>query len=129
MAHVTLNGSPFELKPDPPKFGRILQMMRVEKRGTEVDRATAYLDFLDAMLADDVDRSEFEAAICEMDADEIGAALKEAAETYRADPTSAGRTSSRLSAGGPSTGAATSRVVSFSKGTVETVPEPVSSTG
>lgn len=129
MAEIELNGQTFELKPEPPKMGRIMQMMRVEKRGSDVDRASAYLDFLDAMLADDVDRVAFEDAICEMDAAEIGEALKEAAESYRQDPTSAGPTSSSPSGGGSSTGERTSRVVSFSKGTVEVSESPASSTG
>lgn len=128
MAEILLNGKPFPLRPEPPKHGRIMQLMRVEKRGDEADKVAAFLDFLESMLADDVDPAEFDAAICQMDADEISSALKEAAESYRVDPTSAGQTSSPPSGGGSSTGEATSRVVSFSKGTVEVQETAVSST-
>lgn len=105
-----------------------MQLMRVEKRGTEADKATAFLDFLEAMLADDADHRAFEDAICEMDSDEIATALKQAAESYKVDPTSAGRVSSSPSGGGSPTGERTSRVVSFSRGTVEVEEMPASST-
>lgn len=129
MAEVILNGQSFPLREEPPKHGRIMQLMRVEKRGTDGDKATAYLDFLEAMLAEDVDQDAFEDAIVEMDSDEIAAALKEAAESYKVDPTSAGPESSSPSGGGSPTGKPTSKVVNFSKGTVEVQPMPESSTG
>lgn len=128
MAEVVLNGQSFPLRPEPPKHGRIMQLMRVEKRGTDGDKATAFLDFLEAMLADDVDQNAFEDAIVEMDADEIAEALKQAAESYKVDPTSAGQVSSSPSGGGSPTGRPTSKVVNFSKGTVEVEEMPESST-
>lgn len=124
MAEVILNGVAFPLRPDPPKHGRIMQLMRVEKRGTDGDKATAFLDFLEAMLADDVDHVAFEDAICEMDSDEIAEALKQAAESYKVDPTSAGQESSSRSGGGSPTGTPMSKVVNFSKGTVEVQRTP-----
>ena len=129
MAEILLNGKPFLLRPEAPKHGRIMQLMRVEKRGDEADKVTAFLDFLESMLDESVDAGEFDAAICEMDADEIAEALKKAAESYQADPTSAGQESSSPSGGGSPTGAPTSRVVSFSKGTVEVQETPASLTG
>ncbi len=128
MAEVELNGVTFPLRPDPPKHGRIMQLMRVEKRGSDADKATAFLDFLEAMLADDADLQAFEDAIVEMDSDEIAEALKQAAESYKVDPTSAGPVSSSPSGGGSPTGAPTSRVVSLERGTVEVQETPVSST-
>lgn len=117
MAEILLNGKPFPLRNDPPKVGRLLVLARAEKRGQQTQMA-AYLDFIESMLAEH-DPEEFEAAICEMDEKDIQAALEQAAESFKADPTSAGQASSSPSGPGSSTGAPTSRVVSFSRGTVE----------
>lgn len=118
MAEVILNGQSFPLREEPPKSGRIMLLARAEKRG-EKESMAAYLDLLESLLAPDHDEAAFEAAIAEMEFSEISDALKRAAESYNADPTSAVRTSSPPSGGGSSTGAATSKVVSFARGTVE----------
>jgi hypothetical protein len=114
MAHVVLNGQEFELRPEPPKAGRLMVIARAEKRGDSALMA-AYLDFLESMLAEGHDTEAFEQAISEMDFDEIKSALENAAKSYQADPTSAGRESSPHSGGGQPTGERTSRVVSFSQ--------------
>jgi hypothetical protein len=118
MPEVVLNGQAFPLRDEPPKGGRLMLLARAEKRG-EQEAMVAYLDFLEAMLHPDHDVRAFEDAVGSMDFKEVGDALRQAAETYNADPTSAGRTSSSPSGDGPPTGARTSRVVSFSKGTVQ----------
>ena len=114
MPQVTLNGRQFPLRPDPPKAGRLMLLARAESKGDKETMA-AYLDFLEALLHPEVDRREFEAAIAEMEFAEIGDALNEAAESYKVDPTSAGRESSSPSSDGSPAGGPTSRVVSFSK--------------
>jgi hypothetical protein len=118
MPEVVLNGRPFPLRDEPPKGGRLMLLARAEKRG-ERDAMAAYLDFLESMLHPDHDERAFEEAVGSMGFGDIKKALEDAAETFKADPTSAGRTSSSPSGDGPPTGARTSRVVSFSKGTVQ----------
>lgn len=127
MAEVTLNGQPFPLRDEPPKAGRLMLLARAEKRG-EKDAMAAYLDLLESLLHPDHDPAAFEAAVAEMEFDQIGEALRLAAESYSVDPTSAGQQSSPHSAGGQPTGGPTSKVVNFSKGTVEVTEEPRSST-
>lgn len=126
MPDITLNGVTFPLKDEPPKAGRMMLVARAEKRG-ERDGMAAYLDFLESMLADDHDPDEFEACVAEMTYEELADALTVAAESYKVDPSSAGQESSTRSSDGSPAGKRTSRVVSFSKGTVE--QEPQSSTG
>jgi hypothetical protein len=115
MADIVLNGATFKLRDDPPKAGRLMLLARAEKRG-EQDAMAAYLDLIEAMLAEGYDESSFERCIAEMEFEEIGEALREAALSYKVDPSSAGRTSSTGSSVGSPTGERTSRVVSFSQG-------------
>jgi hypothetical protein len=114
MPEVTLNGRTFPLKDDPPKAGALMEIARAETQGDK-EAMAAYLDFLYSMLADAVDPRAVKACIVQMDFAEINDALAEAAESYKVDPSSAGRESSSRSADGQPAGERTSRVVSFSQ--------------
>ena len=116
MASVTLNGETFQLRDEPPKAGRLMLLARAESRGDK-EAMVAYLDFLEAMLHPDAERRLFEECIAEMELEDISEALRDAAESYRVDPSSAGRESSSHSEDGQPVGERTSRVVSFSQGT------------
>lgn len=129
MKTITLAGREFTLRDEPPKQGRLMVLARTEARGSAAEKMAAYLDLLEAMLTDDVDRAEFEDAICDMDAEEIGEAIEEAAKGYKVDPSSARRERSSGSSDGSQTDSPTSRVVSLSRGTVEVEEMPASSTG
>ena len=114
MPNITFAGQTFELKAEPPKAGRLMLLARAEKKGG-VDAMAGMLDFLESMLHPSADLELFEQAIADVDEDELASALKEAAESYDVDPTSARPTSSSSSPAGPSQGERTSRVVSFSQ--------------
>jgi hypothetical protein len=117
MAHIDLNGQRFELRPEPPKEGMLMVVARAEKRGGNY-AAAAYLDLLESLLSDH-DADEFERAVAQMDGDAIGEALEAAAKTYNVDPSLPAQRSSTPSSSGQPTGGPTSKVVSFSKGTVQ----------
>jgi hypothetical protein len=119
MKQVTLNGQKFLLRDEPPTFGRLALVARAENSGSESRVMAAYVDLLEGLLDPSVKRGEFEAALSEMTAEQMGKALEEAAGQYTQDPSSAGNSST--SSGGSSPGTPTRKVVSLSKGTVETL--------
>lgn len=129
MKTISLAGREFELRDEPPKQGRLMVLARKEARGTDTEKMAAYLDLLESMLTEDVDRDDFEDAICDMDAAEIGEALEEAAKAYKVDPSSARREPSSGSSDGSQNDRPTSRVVSLSSGVIESREMSASSTG
>ena len=102
----------FALKPTPPKGGAVMVLSKRLHSGSEQAKAAALYDFIAGLCesADGLDE-----ALVDLDLDEIQAAISEAMKTYTEVPTVA---SSPSPAGSPPT-APTSKVVSFSRGTVE----------
>ena len=126
---INIGGRDFPLADQPPTEGRLMVVARAERRGPK-HSMVAYLDLLESMLGDH-DEAEFEDAIVSLDADAIRDVLLQAAEMFKVDPSLGGRTSSSDSDSGPQPPAEppTSKVVSFSRGTVEVTPMRRSSTG
>jgi hypothetical protein len=129
MPHITLNGTKFKLKDDPPKYGRLMLLARAEESGDERKIMAAYANFIEGLIPDPVEkwdggwvkssRLEYEEAFAELDPADIGKALEEASNTYATDPSSAG-TSGDSASGSPAV-TPIRKVVSLSKGTVREV--------
>ena len=118
MPHITLNGTDFPIKPEPPKSGAMLAIAAAEK-SVDATKAMAYFyKLITSIIVADVPTSDVDDAMWDMDVEDIAKALEAATRTYGVDPSSAGPASSENSSAGSETGAPTSRVVSFSKGTV-----------
>lgn len=121
---LVIAGHEFPLREELPKGGRFLVLFR--KMRQNANDPTPLYDMAELLIEGDeaTDGTSLEDAVCEVDIDELDRAIGAAMREHAGRPTQRSSDSSD----GPPTTPTTSRVVSFSRGTVETVPAE-SSTG
>jgi hypothetical protein len=111
---LTLGSHTFELKPDPPKGGRVMVLTKRLSSGSASDQMGAYYDFIASLV---VNADGLDEALCDMELEDIQTQVAEAMKAYTDLPT----VRPSPSPAGPPPTATTSKVVSLSRGTVKTV--------
>jgi hypothetical protein len=113
---LTLGSQSFDLKPEPPKGGRVMVLSKRLSSGSKSDQMAAYYDFIAGLV---VNADGLDEALCDMELEDIQESVAEALQSYTALPT----VRPSPSPAGPPPTATISKVVSLSRGTVRTVDE------
>jgi hypothetical protein len=115
MPSILLDGRTFPLRDTPPKSGAMLPIAAAEQSGDHVKAMALYYRLIVSLIDPDVNVDEVDTALANMDQEDIGKALEDAARTFTQDPTLPAQNTSGRSSNGSQAAKGTSRVVSFSQ--------------